>query len=512
MKYLSRTLLVLSALLSSRAAFTQGTETEPNHPCLFAQDLGEIPLPHMVGGALDALLDEGDVDFYRFQVPSSTGVRVDMEGQDSEAGTLADPFLGLFDSSCRLLALNDNRDSRNSRVLALVPADGVLIVAASGCCDYEFQGEVGVGGSYRLVVRAASLVRGIRGRVVDKASGAPMDGSDFPFPRVELSRCVGTNCGERAAARSPGSDGVFLFDTDDYGEQLFAGAYSIHISAQHYEDAESLPFDVSEAEERDLGDLALSPLARIGTIRGRIVDSVSGLPLAGGDPPFTTVRLDRCSDDYCSFADYTRTDEQGRFLFGDDPFQLLEPGTYQIEAQAEEYRPKVSTSAFVGEGEDVLLEELALEPHPVGFAEIRPCGDLPPQGGVCRFSLRLVNRLDKPVEGRAWSLVQSSTGTLSGQTRFQAGIPKIAALEPLGTQVLRFAFRIPETLQNGSSVCAEAYFGQGRTEYFFDTVGRRDLFCVEKGVDGALRLLDEKESRELRSRSAVARRRSPSRR
>jgi hypothetical protein len=152
----------------------------------------------------------------------------------------------------------------------------------------------------------------------------------------------------------------------------------------------------------------------------------------------------------------------------------------------------------VQQGEDVEFPDLPLVPFPVGFTEIRPCGDLPRQGGVCKFSLRVVNRLKKRVEGGAWSLVESfSTGSLADRTRFQAGAAKIVIIPPLGSRVVPFSFRIPSQFQNGSSVCTEIYFGQTRTDFFFDTVARRDLFCIQKGTTGGLRVLDSKESRSL---------------
>jgi hypothetical protein len=488
----------------------QSTESEVNHPCVLAQDLGSVALPHMITGALDPLLSAGDVDFYRIDVPPNDGIQIDLEGRDSGGGTLRDPFLGLFDSDCRLLRLDDDSGSLSSRVITFAPADGVLILAASSCCDPEFRGDPGVGGTYRMIIRSAALLQSIGGRAVDAITGDALDGTEFPFPRAELYMCVGVSCDQHLRSGSLSSDGRFLFGMDSDDEALFAGRYRVQISAQRYADAETLPFDVAEGEERDLGDIAVTPLARIGTISGQIVDAVTLAPLSGQDPPFARAELRRCEAGFCSFVDSMNVDDQGRYSFGDDPFRLFEPGLYKVEAEAEEYRPAETAALTVGEGEDVTMPLLPIEPFPIGFSEIRPCGDLPPQGGVCRFTARVVNRSTARIEGAAWSLVEAFTGTLAGNTEFQAGAPKILSVPPRGSRMVQFSFPVPANLGNGTTICSEIFFGSGRTGYLFNTVGRRDLFCIQKGL--TVRVLDEKESRALRNKVESQRQRTRNRR
>jgi hypothetical protein len=491
----------LLALLPA-AALGQTTESEVNHPCVFAQDLGAVALPHMIEGALDALLLQGDVDFYRIDLPPNSGVQVDLEGQDAGAGTLRDPFLGLFDSSCRLLRLNDDGGSLSSRVLAFVPADGVVIVAATGCCDNEFRGEIGAGGSYRIILRPAELIRSIRGRALDSGSGAPLPGSDFPFARAELFRCSLVDCDDPIGSDAVSSQGEFGFEADFSGVPLFAGRYRLVLSAEHYGDLVSTPFDVAAGEEEDLGDLSLTPLARIGSIAGRVIDSVTRFPLSGNDPPFVHVTLEKCDSGNCFFVDSATVDDQGRFLFGDDPSHPLEPGDYRVEADADEYQTADTPPLPVAEGEDVVLSDLPLDPFPVSFAEIRACGDLPRQGGTCRFSVRVVNRLNRRIDGAAWALVESfSTGSLTDRTVFQAGVPKVVPLPSRGNRMVPFSFRVPASFENGGTICTEIFFGQGRAEHLFATIGHRDLFCIEKGVNGPLRILDDKEARALKRKT-----------
>jgi hypothetical protein len=497
MKIVVRVFLTVAALHRVPSAFAQGTELEPNHPCDLQQVLGMPPLPFTLAGALDALLDEGDVDFYRFQGTPGDGVQVDLEGFDAGAGTLRDPLLGVFDSECQFLRRGNRSDSASSRALSPVPADGVLVLAVSACCDFDFEGQVGVGGSYRLSIDSAAFLGAIRGRVVSADTGEPF-GSDFPFPRADLYRCTATECDDWVDDRFPDADGVFVFDTDRSGDSLFAGRYQVRFTAVHHQDAETPPFDVAEDEDRDLGDIPLTGFPRIGAIVGRVVDVFSGVPLPGDDPPFARLDLKRCEGEDCVFEDGGSTDDEGRYSFGEDPFRLLAPGTYEIEAEADEYQRAQTARFIVSEGEHVVVDEIRLTPFPVGFSELRPCGSLPPEGGVCRYSLRVTNRLDEPVEGAAWSIVKSfSTGSLSDETEFQAGAPRRLRLPAAASRVVTFSFGIPETVRNGTFTCAEIYFGRARRQFFFDTVGHRELFCIEKGITGAIRILDEERSREL---------------
>jgi len=84
-----------------------------------------------------------------------------LEGEDTDQGTLPDPLLGLFDSDCSLVAFNDDvQPSFNSRLLSEVPADGIVILAASAFNDFNFLGKGVVSGSYGLSVAPAPLRSG----------------------------------------------------------------------------------------------------------------------------------------------------------------------------------------------------------------------------------------------------------------------------------------------------------------------------------------------------------------
>ena len=134
-------------------ASVQGPDLEPNNTCSDAQDFGAVALPFTLNGSLDGFpLPSGDVDFLRFTGTPNTAVRVDLEGQGTGQGTLGDPFLGAFDSGCNLIALNDDGGGNlNSRLVITIPADGILVLGVTICCDAGFT--EGGSGTYLLSVQ-----------------------------------------------------------------------------------------------------------------------------------------------------------------------------------------------------------------------------------------------------------------------------------------------------------------------------------------------------------------------
>jgi hypothetical protein len=94
-----------------------GQEIEPNNTCPTAQDVGAVAFPLTRDGSLDSTPETLDVDFFRFTGTPGSAVKVDLEGQDTGQGTLGDPFLGLFDSNCNLLALDDDGSGTLKRLV-----------------------------------------------------------------------------------------------------------------------------------------------------------------------------------------------------------------------------------------------------------------------------------------------------------------------------------------------------------------------------------------------------------
>ena len=217
--------------------------------------------PFAVQGSLDTPPDEPDVDFFRFSATPGAQLVADHEGQDTGAGTLPDPFLGLFDSDCNLLASNDDAVGFNSRLSFEVPPDGVLVLAASSCCDEQFTGDGGSSGTYQLTIsQAPPSIGSISGRIVDARTGEPLPGNEPPFAFADLLLCEDDFC---SSVNSQGADGEgrFRFDQDFNGQPLPVGAYQVVASANEYESAATDPFEVDEVEDVDIGDIPLEPPA-----------------------------------------------------------------------------------------------------------------------------------------------------------------------------------------------------------------------------------------------------------
>lgn len=255
-------LLLLTAVFHpSLPAYAQ--ETEPNNTCAGAQDLGSPALPLAVTGSLDTPPGTPDVDFFRITAPAGV-VRIDLEGAANGSGTLPDPFVGTFNSMCEFIAFNDDSGSGlNSRLVATVPADGVLVIAATSCCDDDLTGDGNTSGSYVLGVASAPVAGSISGRLVDAASGDPLPGDAPPFGFAFLERCEDGSCLETQFINQQltDSNGRFLFDSDFSGAPLLTGTYRITAFADQYQLAFVPPFEVGEGADVDLGDIALSRIA-----------------------------------------------------------------------------------------------------------------------------------------------------------------------------------------------------------------------------------------------------------
>ncbi len=358
-------LFVVMILLSAPCVQGQGSDQEPNNTCQTATNIGAVTLPSSTFGNLDSTPGSPDIDFYRFTVPPNTPLTIDLEGAFF-GGSLPDPFLGLFNSSCVLLATDDDSgEGRNARLEFTVPADGIFIVAVTGCCDPDFQG--GSIGSYRLTISDNVAIRSIIGRLVDSVTGNPLTGFSFPFARAELRRCTNGQCLETIAFQSPDLAGQYKFDTDFSDKPLRAGAYKVFFAAQFYQPGETPVFNVAAAQLFDLGPFALTRVPLAGAIRGRVVKAGTGEPLPGTLPPFTRIELRRCSNGQCfEFIGSLSADEQGRFLLDESTLgSPLVTGTYQVIVSASLHNP-VQTELFtLGVGESRDFGDLALTPVPL---------------------------------------------------------------------------------------------------------------------------------------------------
>lgn len=484
-------LLVASSFLGwSTAALA---DVEPNDTCETAEDLGAVTLPLVVEASLSPA---ADIDFYALAGTPGDLWIIDHEGASTGAGTLPDPLLGVFDSACQLIALNDDTGSLNSRVVVEVPADGQLVVAATAYPDFDF---VGSGeGSYRLTVDEFAAIGTISGRLVDAVTGDPLPGVDFPFASAELVRCDDFGCFEFVAFDPADADGNFFFATDFNGAPLGEGTYRVQAFASNYDTLVTEPFAVAADEDVDLGDLALEPFRFIGSLTGRVVDAQDGTPLPGEMPPFAFVSAERCTVDGCFAEAFAIPGADGRFHL-DGLADFVRTGTYQLRGFADQYVTAVSATFDVGEGEDFEFGDLALEPLPLQFGDVEACTVAP--GGTCRYALTLRNRAAQRFDGGIWSLIVAfGTGSPTDFTNFQVGRlgtvnpkPEKLNVKPGEEARVEFQFDVPQTVAPGAFFCAEAYLGQDPSP-LFNVLGERFLFCIESD-DGTFAAVSEKVGR-----------------
>lgn len=319
---------------------------------------------------------------------------------------------------------------------------------------------------------------------------------------VELQQCTDANdpstCYPVNWTSVNYEDGTFSFSMDFYGQQLSKGIYMVVASAQGYSQKQVGPFEVGESENYDLGNIELVQNPSIGSISGRVVDASTGMGLSGQDYPYTYVVLSICDEYSCYSINDTIADGDGRFTFVSNYPGQLPPGNYEVRASAQEYQTGLKIVNDVQEDDERDIGDIALEPLPVKFSEVRPCGDLPKEGGTCKYSVRIRNRSGKQLQGAAWSIVYSwNTGSLKGNPIvFQTANPIKMTLRPGASRVVNFQFNVPSSVQDGAFICPDGWFGENINQPFFNALENSALFCIGKGVNG-LTLLPKKEAQKL---------------
>jgi len=492
-----RTLLSTAFLIAPAVAFAQGVDVEPNNPCVMAQDVGIPELPFTIPGSLDPNDGVPDVDFFRFADAPGRLVQADLLGATTGAGTLGDPFLGLFDDACNLIAFSDDANGLDSRLLFEVPDDGTYVLGVTGCCDIQFEGIAE--GSYLLALSAPTLADSISGRLVNERDGLPVSGEGPAFASVQLLRCIDGACFDFVGFQNVDNNGGFRFDSSTIGSPLLAGTYQIQASANGFDALATDAFEIFEGQALDLGDLALAPFSLIGSVSGQLVDAVDGTPLMGFAPPFAIAQLERCEDFGCSVVVNLQTDDQGRFRFDGLQF-FLNPGFYRISAFADDYRPTSTDTFFVDEFEDVDAGVIPLRPEPIQFGEVKGC-EIPAGDGLCEYSVQLRNRGLSRFKGEAWSTVDYFPNAVPFRTsRFQVGrvgttnpMPENLNLGAGESTVLTFRLDIPGNLPDFSTICATVTVGRQPNPQFRNS-GDRFLFCAVT-QSGRVETLSGKEGR-----------------
>jgi hypothetical protein len=130
----------------------QGPDVEPNNTCQTAQDLGPLGGGLTLNGSLDPEAPAtGDIDFVRVAGAPNSVVTIDLQGQATAKGTLENPFFGVLDGDCNVIAfVDDGGEGTNARAVVTIPASGIFTVAVTACCDFGLN--AGGVGTYELTI------------------------------------------------------------------------------------------------------------------------------------------------------------------------------------------------------------------------------------------------------------------------------------------------------------------------------------------------------------------------
>jgi len=178
-------------------------------------------------------------------------------------------------------------------------------------------------------------------------------------------------------------------------------------------------------------------------ITGRIIDAVHWTPIAGGRHTWVDVSLVTSNGHWIANA---QVDPNGRFTFTkDDEGQWLEPGTYRVVVYADGYSEGRSEPFEAPPGGIWDMGDVRLVPPPVSFTNLEVCESLPPEGGRCRISMRLLSNRYQDQRVEPWLIVQGGTNSPAGDTTYELR-PKsrqIVKLPALNSRAVRFVLTIP---------------------------------------------------------------------
>jgi hypothetical protein len=156
-----------------------------------------------------------------------------------------------------------------------------------------------------------------------------------------------------------------------------------------------------------LHSLADSPIEGI---TGRLVDAFQGHPLTD-ESHFAEVHLYRANRLFQPIASQYDVEKDGGFSFiVDDDGKPIEAGTYRIFADAQGYQRKRSKLLNVAAGDSLDIGELGLVPPAVTFEGVDTCDNIPPEGGECTVSVRLVSHRPLDVSIEPWAIMRSGSG------------------------------------------------------------------------------------------------------
>jgi hypothetical protein len=479
--FLASALVLGISFIAAPRVQAQTTEVEPNQTCAAPQNLGAVSSTFSFQGSLDTPPTTPDIDFYSFSATPGSMVTIELHGVSTDGGTLADPYLGVYNESCQLLAYNDDYYGTSSHLQVGVPASGTFVVAATSFGDWEFTGTGGSSGTYRLTVERLAVAHSVSGQVVNAETGNPVSSA-----LVYLKRCDETGaCNMFMGGVYTDSQGSFRFDADSYSlwYPLLAGTYRLTVQTGGYEATETEPFAVVEGQDLNVGTVSIQPSPAVGSISGRLVDEITGTPLVGGEKDFAQVELQYCQDWGCYGRDWQQVGADGTFRFVGTSYYPLQPGTYQIVAYANQYQHTYSEKFTVEDDQHFNFGDFRVKSLPVRINLASSCANIPAAGGTCQFSMKITNGATSKLDGKAWGVVQGYwIGSAAQHTTFSVPNPRTLSLSPGASLTVPFSFTVPGTVSNGAYICVDGFAAQRPHE--FNTLGSQSLFCLSKGING----------------------------
>jgi hypothetical protein len=481
-------------LLMSTTAALAIQEVDPNNTCALAQVIPALT-PNAavtVNGALKTPPSVPDVDFYKFTGTPGDLFRLNLTGTSDGVDTLILPLAVILNSSCVTTNTSGASDPLTAQIT--IPADGVVIVAVSSCCDFGLTGTGFYAGSYTLLATDLTPVQSISGRAVDSVTLQPI-----PNVQAQLVLCGDPNCvtvSQFAGFGSTDSLGQFSF-TSNFGTPLIPGTYQVTLEdfSGRYETTVSPPFAAAGGQAAVMPDIAMLPVPVIGSITGRIVDSVTHAPLSGVSAPFTYIQMFGCSSlaFTCQFLSGT-TDGTGRFVFNRDPSGrgVLANTSFSLFVSAEQYQTLYTSILTGGDGVNQNVGDIQLISNPVRFTVLQGCTNVPLTGGVCEYKVQITNGIATPVEGFAWATINANgLASYIGNSLFQTGEPQEmylagATRTTRASRTATFAFEIPGTVPIYSFICPTFWFGTGEANPQLYVQGQMPDYtdCVQRTATG----------------------------
>jgi hypothetical protein len=428
-QHLPAGLFVLLALviapLEVSAQRAQVLEVEPNDRCDQAQEVGEYPSVVVSGNFDSARLGRQDLEYYAFEAEPGAilDAYLNLLGPDGDYGSAYQQMrVGLFDTSCRVLAWSDVPDAvegdetdYSGYLRFRVGPEGRYVLGVTGANDVGFAGVADpfVSGSYFLWVGPKDDPPPkqpnyfIDGQVVDAQTGHGLSGHHPPYARLTFHSC-----------RHP-----YAFAGSSYVGQLVQ---------------------------------VCEPL--IATV---VPDPEGHFELVGWEWP--------------SHPSGPGEEDTGRFLV------TAWAVGYEPQAWVFQVDPGGEVSGVIAlERTPAVLGQVGNYLPPIEFGAVSPCDDLPASGGTCRYSVEIVNRGDTRIRGVAWSNVQAQgTSAGLGYSSFTASRQQNINLRGESSTLVRFSFDVPDGIAEGAVICADASVSD-RDDALLGALWTERLFCMQK--------------------------------